>query len=110
MSGENPRTGFGSEVRLILKRARDVWDLVSRQHRLALGAAAVVMALSGASNTFIALLLGRLVDPVIHAGERGHGRDDLLRSAALTLGLIGAVYVGREGLNVVRRYLVENTC
>lgn len=107
---ENPAQGFRSEVRLMLRRTRDVWHLVSKHHRWALIGAACVMALTSASNTAVALLLGRLVDAVTHAADLGDNRAELYRTAAWFLGLIAVAYALREALNVLRRYLVENTC
>lgn len=102
--------GFGHEFRLILRRARQTWRLVPARHKLALGGAAGVMALTSAAGTAIPLLLGRLVDRVKGGTEQGIGRDALYRVAALYLGLIAGAYLLRELLHVLRRYLVESTC
>src|SRR4051794_15095171 len=110
MHTPNKTDGFGAELRLMLRRARDVWRLVSRKHRWALGGAAAVMALTSASNTAVALLLGRLVDAVTNGTPDPEGRAALFATAVEFLALIAGAYVLRETLNVVRRYLVENTC
>jgi ATP-binding cassette subfamily B protein len=97
-------------MRVILQRMRDVWKLVSRQQRWALGGAAAVMALTSACNTIVALLLGQLVTAVTDALNSGQAIGVIYRTAALFLGLIAAAYVARELFNVLRRNLVENTC
>jgi ATP-binding cassette subfamily B protein len=102
--------GLGAELRQILRRGRQVWRLVPRRHKMALGVAALVMALTSACNTALPLLLGRLVDGVKSGTEQGLNHAALYRLAAWFLGLIAVAYVVREGLNVLRRYLVEDTC
>lgn len=106
----NSCKGFGHELRTILKRGRQVWHLVPRRHKLALGGASLLMAITSGAGTAIALLLGRLVDEVKRGTEQGLARDALYREAAFYLSLIAVAYVLRELLNVVRRYFVENSC
>jgi ATP-binding cassette subfamily B protein len=98
--------GIGAEVRQILKRMLDVRRLVAKRDRRALAGAGAIMALTSATNTAVALLLGRLVDAVARAPGGG---ASLYRGAAWILGLIALAYVLREGLNVLRRSLVQNT-
>jgi ATP-binding cassette subfamily B protein len=105
----HPR-GLGAEVRLIGKRLRQVWRLVPRAHKLALGGAAGVMALTSVSNVAVAVLLGNLVDAVISSTRAGGDQQAIYHVAVWYLGLIAGAYLLREGLNVLRRYLVENTC
>jgi ATP-binding cassette subfamily B protein len=104
------RKGLGAELRLIAKRARQVWRLVPRRHKAALGAAAFVMALTSLCNTSVPLLLGKLLDEVKNGTAEGLSPGGLYRLAGWYLGLIGLAYLLREGLNVVRRYLVDNAC
>ena len=104
------KKGIGSEVRLILRRGRQVWHLIPPHHKWALGAAMLVIATVSACNIAVSLLLGALLDGVQKGTEQGLGRTDLYRVAVWFLGLLAAAYVIREVLNVLRRYLVENTC
>ncbi len=110
MSQQVSTAAFRVELRLILRRFIQVWHLVLRVHKKALGGAALVMALTSATGTAVALLLGGLVDAVAGQPDEQADRAALYRHAALFLGLIAGAYVLREALNVVRRYLVENTC
>jgi len=67
------------------------------------------MCLASAAGTAIPIYLGKLfesVDPTNLAASR----DEVARTAGLYLGVIGAGYLVRETMNVLRRYLVENTC
>lgn len=97
------------ELRFVLRQARSVWRMVPFGPKLALGGAAVMMAIASVCSTVVPLLVGRLVDAV---------RDDLGRAtpaafvhlAGRFLGLIGCALLLREAMNVARRYAVENTC
>jgi ATP-binding cassette subfamily B protein len=102
--------GIFGELNLILRRGGQTWRLVPLRHKLGLGLAALVMALTGASSTAIPVLLGRLVDQVKTGTEQGLAGDNLYRVAFFYLAMIGAAYVLREILNVGRRYLVEGSC
>src|SRR5438128_1511331 len=102
--------GLAGELRLMAKRARQVWRLVPGRRKVGLGAAAFIMALISICNTSVPLLLGRLLDEVKNGMEAGIGPEALYRLAGFFLGLIGLAYLTREALNVLRRYLVDNAC
>ncbi len=68
------------------------------------------MGLTSASNTALPLLLGHLVDSIQTGTLQKQPSQELFVSALWVLGMIALVYVIREGLNVARRYLVENSC
>ncbi|MBY0523378.1 MAG: ABC transporter ATP-binding protein/permease [Gemmataceae bacterium] len=110
MNTSSVPSGFVSELRLIVKRGRQVWRLIPRRHKVSLGFAALVMALTSACNTSLPVLLGKLVDGIKQGTEHGESAATLYRLAATLLGMIAAAYLVREALNVLRRYLVENTC
>ncbi|MGH7224638.1 MAG: ABC transporter transmembrane domain-containing protein, partial [Gemmataceae bacterium] len=109
MSMHSPPKGIAAEIRLILRRARQVWRLVPMRHKLGLAFAAAIMAAVSLCNTALPLLLGKLVDAVKPTGgDAEHAAGYLV--AVQVLFLIGVAYVLREALNVARRYLVENSC
>ncbi len=110
LNGPTPTQGFAAEMGLMLRRGREVWRLVPWRHKWALAGAAMVMACTSACSTALALFLGQLVDGVQRGTLEGQPRDALYHLAAWYLGLIGAAYLLREILNVLRRYLVTNTC
>ena len=110
MTTRGTRQGIGAEVRRILHRAHQVWRLTPPHHKWALGVASVVIFGVGACNTAIPLLLGTLVDRVQTGLQEGLGQSALYAVALQVLGLLAGAYVLRETLNVLRRYLVENTC
>ncbi len=73
-------------------------------------AAGGIMSLGCLATVGIPLMLGWLIDNVQTGSTQGLGKPDLFRTAAIFLcGIAGLVFL-REGLNVLRRYLVENTC
>jgi ATP-binding cassette subfamily B protein len=110
MSASAADIGICAELRVIAGRARQVWELIPRRHKLVLGTAALLMAVTSAGNTAVALLLGSLVDHIQTGLEVDWGRDQLYRTAGKVLGFLAIVYVGRETIHVIRRNLVENSC
>jgi ATP-binding cassette subfamily B protein len=110
MKSSSVTRGIAGELKLIVRRARQVWRLVPRAHKGALFGAVLIMAGTSACNTALPLLLGQLVDRVKTGTEQQLAGAALFRVAVWFLGMIGLAYVAREALNVLRRYLVENTC
>lgn len=110
MSAYHHSRGFFAELRQMARRGRQAWRLVPRRHKAALGVAALVMALTGVCNTALPVLIGRLVHRIIEGTQAGLTQEALYRIAAWFLAWIAAAYLLRESLNVLRRYLVENTC
>jgi ATP-binding cassette subfamily B protein len=104
------RYSIWRELRQIGRRGRQVWRLVPWRHRASLGAAILVMCLASGGNTAAAVFLGKLIDSVDPGRTGGLGSAAVFRGAAFYLGLIGLAYLTRESMNVLRRYLVENTC
>jgi ATP-binding cassette subfamily B protein len=68
------------------------------------------MSVTAACGTMIALLLGRLVSQLKWGSDQGLSRPELAELAGVYLAFLAATYLLRETLNVVRRYLAENTC
>jgi len=94
--------GIAAEIRLILRRGRQVWRLVPIKHKLGLAFAAGIMAVVSLCNVAVSFLVGTLVTRGINT-----------RSYLLVIEILGSlsiVYVLREVFNVARRYLVENSC
>jgi ATP-binding cassette subfamily B protein len=102
--------GLAREGIAILRYGRAVWRLVRPRDRGVLAVAGLVMALGSACQVAVALILGRLIDDLRGGRSAGLSPAALYRLAALDLGILAAVYLLREVLHVVRRYLVESTC
>jgi ATP-binding cassette subfamily B protein len=101
---------FWAEMRLIGLRAVQVWHLVPRRHKSALIGSAVLMTITSACATAIALLLGRLVEGIKTGLEQQLPRQMVAEAAGLTLALLAGTYLVREFLHVIRRLLAENAC
>lgn len=110
MKSNSTAHGFGAEFRLILQRGREVWNLVPRRYKFGLGGAALIMAVISAGSTAMPLLLGKLVDDVQRGVTEHLAPGTIYSAAAWILGMIAVIYLVREGLNILRRYLVENAC
>lgn len=102
--------GFFAETRLILGYAVMVWRMIPWRQRLVFAVAAGLMAAISACNIAFPILLGRLVDLAKPGGTAETNPGDLLRAAAVILGTIAALYILREFVNVLRRYLIEGAC
>jgi len=101
----------GRELGRIRRRGRQVWRLVPWKHRVSLGMALLVMGLASAGGTASAIFLGKLVDAIGPAADgRTPSHEEIVRTAARFLTLIGLGYLVRETMNVLRRFLVERTC
>jgi ATP-binding cassette subfamily B protein len=104
------RWAFWSEFALICRRARQVWGMVPHAYKFSFAFAAVLMALTSASAVAVPVVLGRLVDDVSAEVMAKVPGDEIFWTAAALLGLIAALVLLREMFNVLRRFLVENTC
>src|SRR5260370_12298972 len=90
------------ELAVILSRALDMWKLIPLRQKVTLAGAIFIIALGGASNTAIPLLMGKLVDTV-KDGPGDAGRGAIMVAVAFYLALIGAAYLLRGGMQVARR-------
>lgn len=86
--------GITAEVGLIVRRGRQVWSLIPRRYKLALGGAALIMAIISAGNTVVALLLGHLVDCIKVGLEEHWTQAVIYRGAGWVLGLLALIYLG----------------
>ncbi|AWM37289.1 Putative multidrug export ATP-binding/permease protein [Gemmata obscuriglobus] len=112
MAGKpNPAVArFSTEVRELFETARKTWRMLSKSHRAALLGAVAVMAVGGIAATALPLLSGRLVDRVAQGVTGDEPKAAVLEAVALLLGAIAILVFLRELLQVLRRFLVENTC
>lgn len=103
-------SGLRAEFQKVSNRIADVWRIVPRPRRLGLIFATLIMVVTSAGNTAVAVLLGALVDRVRHGLDEGWSRETLYWAAGSILGWISLIYLTRETLHVWRRYLVEANC
>jgi ATP-binding cassette subfamily B protein len=102
--------GIRHELATIVRQGGHVWRLIPWRHRLSLGGAVAIMSVASAANTAIALCMGKIVDVVNPQTNPTQSQAELTQVAAMYLGIIGGAYLVREVMNVLRRFLVENTC
>lgn len=100
---------IAAELALLAHRARQVWPFVAVEDRLALGAAALITAVTSAANTGGAILLGRLVDRIQTGVSSQMVHTQMYWAVAWILGALALIYLLRETLNLVRRSLVERS-
>jgi len=98
------------ELRVIASRAIRVMKLVTARRKVALGIATLLMTLTSAGNTAVALLLGGLIDRIQVGLDQDQSAKTLYASAFRILAMIASIYLIREIINVYRRYLVESSC
>lgn len=101
---------FTTELYELIDIGRRTWQMLPRRHRLAFLAAIAVMAIGGVIATTLSLQSGRLVDRVASGLQSGEDQSSILNSVAYVLIIIASMILAREFLQVIRRYLVENTC
>jgi ATP-binding cassette subfamily B protein len=101
---------FGREVRELVLTTRKVWKTIARRHRWALLGAVSVMVLGGVANTALPLLSGRIVDRVQVGVTGGEPTGPMVEAVGTLLLAVAILVLLRELLQVLRRYLVENTC
>src|SRR5687767_7145343 len=98
------------EVRELVHTTRKVWKTIARRHRWALIGAVCVMILGGAANTALPLLSGKIVDRVQIGVSGGEPTGPMMEVVGMLLLAVAILVLLRELLQVLRRYLVENTC
>lgn len=101
---------FLGEVRELVLTTRKVWKTIARRHRWALIGAVCVMILGGAANTALPLLSGKIVDRVQIGVTGGEPTGPMMEAVGMLLLAVAILVLLRELLQVLRRYLVENTC
>jgi ATP-binding cassette, subfamily B, bacterial len=101
---------FGRELRDLFLTGKRVWRTIARRHRWALLGAVLVMAFGGVANTALPLLSGKLVDRVATGVTSGEMTGTIIQAATSLLFAVAVLVLLRELLQVLRRYLVENTC
>lgn len=90
-------------------RGKQVLPFIEREDKLSLGAATILVGITSAANTAVALLLGQLVDRIEVGSQSNFTAVQMYRAAGWVLFGLAAVYVGREAINLVRRIVVERS-
>src|ERR1043166_400859 len=99
---------IGSELLLIAQRAKRVWKLIGRRERMSLIVATAIMAIAAWLNAQIPVTLGQLGTSMDTARKAG-AQWGLSEASPLLISLCWYFLI-REVLQVLRKYLVHNTC
>jgi ATP-binding cassette subfamily B protein len=110
LRGPGPWRNFLQELRLLARSALKVRKMVPRRYQWALGIAGGVMVLTSLVAVSLPILLGQLVDQVQRGHEGGLSGHAMFNAVCFYLACIAGVVLLREGLNLIRRFLVESTC
>jgi ATP-binding cassette subfamily B protein len=94
---------------MLARRATQVWPFVAIEDRMTLGAAALLMAVTSATSTGFAILLGMLVDQIQSGTRENYSYEQMYWAAGAILATLAFIYVLREGLNILRRSFVERS-
>lgn len=103
-----PAKGIWQELRTAWQRGNQVWKLVGWRDKMVLRGAGLVMAVVGACAAMNKKLLGQLVD-VIPRMQGDPSQGNFYSTTALYLLGIAGLFVLAEALQVVRKFVVQNT-
>jgi ATP-binding cassette subfamily B protein len=95
---------MGKEFKKIIASAIRVAKTLERRQKLAFSSAVLLMAITAALNSVPAIVLGRLVDFMFAGNSLVFGQTTPF------IAIIILAILAREALQVLRKYLVENTC
>ena len=94
------------DLAVVWKRRKQVWKLLSRADKLGFAASLLLMSAIAFVENQIPLLLGRFFDDVTKvAAQPPEMRSFVFRALAI----LTALYLGKESLQLVRRWLVTRT-
>jgi ATP-binding cassette subfamily B protein len=102
-----PAQGLAQELRTAWQRGRQVWRMVSGRDKSVLWAAGMLMAVVGAAAAAVKYLLGELVNSVERYKESD--AETFFRVCLCYLLGIAGLFLLSEAIQVVRKYLVQNT-
>jgi len=95
---------MGKEFKKIIASAIRVAKTLERRQKLAFLSAVLLMVITAALNSVPAIVLGRLVDFMFA------GNSLVFSQTTPFIAIIILAILAREALQVLRKYLVENTC
>lgn len=97
---------FLGDLAVVWKRRKQIWKLLARADKLGFGAGLVIMALVAFLENQIPLLLGRFFNEVTNVAAQP---QQMLPFVTRALAILTALYLGKESLQLVRRWLVSRT-
>jgi ATP-binding cassette subfamily B protein len=100
------RSPFLGDLAIVWKRRKQIWQLLPRADKLGFGSGLLIMALVAYLENQIPMLLGKFFDGVKDVASHPAMMVPFVTKA---LGLLTAIYLGKESLQLVRRWLVSRT-
>lgn len=98
---------FLGDVGGVWTRRKQVWRLVSRADKMGFSAGVLISALVAWLETRIAVWIGKLVDSLV--GFTGRPSTEWRTPLIMALALIAGVYILKESLQLLRRWVVGRT-
>ncbi len=109
-NGKPQAAGLWSELVLIDRQGRQVWRMIAPRDRRTLRLALVVMVFTAGTINGIPVLLGQLITAMDASRDSGTLAEQWKGITGFYFSIIGGVFLARESLQAVRKYLVQNTC
>ena len=97
---------FLGDLAVVWRSRKQIWKVLSRQDKLGFGFSLLIMGLVALLEQQIPLLLGTFFDEVSRVATQPR---DMLPFVARALGILSAIYLGKESLQLIRRWLVSRT-
>lgn len=107
---EQPRQSKPSpllgDLAVVWNRRKQIWRLLPRADKLGFGSGLIIMAVIAFLENQIPILLGRFFNTVTDVSARP---QVMLPFVGRALAILTALYIGKESLQLVRRWLVSRT-
>jgi ATP-binding cassette subfamily B protein len=97
---------FMGDLAVVWKRRKQIWQLLPRADKLGFGSGLLIMALVAFLENQIPLLLGKFFDGVKNVAAQPNA---LMPYVIRALAILTALYLGKETLQLIRRWLVSRT-
>lgn len=94
------------DLAVVWKRRKQIWQLLPRADKLGFGSGLLIMALVAFLENQIPLLLGKFFDGVKNVAAQPNA---LMPYVIRALAILTALYLGKETLQLIRRWLVSRT-
>ena len=101
-----PRSLFG-EMGGVWSRRGQIWRMVSRPAKLAFGASILTMAVVAQLEAILPILLGKFTTRIVELPSRA--TDELMHLTWVFLSLLAGIYLLKETLMLLRRWIVTRT-
>lgn len=102
-----PPRSFLGDIGGVWSRRGQIWRLVSRRDKLALGASVLTMAIVAQLEASLPILLGQFTTRIVELA--GGATKQLMPVTVSFLSLLAGIYIAKESLQLLRRWFVHRT-